>query len=126
MEQKLATTKEEVDALVTKVMAMPVEEVKQMNKKRIEELMNEEMQSVASDALKEIASDGDAPSAARVAAANSILDRTVGKPKETMEIHNKGGMFMTPAEYEAAWLQLEKERRVVGSGVKEEDPHDEV
>ncbi|GAJ29725.1 DUF5681 domain-containing protein [Acidomonas methanolica] len=46
----------------------------------------------AIDALAEIAGNKKAPEAARVSAANALLDRAWGKAKETVQISGEGGV----------------------------------
>lgn len=52
--------------------------------------------------LRGIAMDSHAPHAARIAAVREILDRSMGKPKEVLEIDH-GQQDVTAAELLAAW-----------------------
>ena len=49
----------------------------------------EEYSKEAAEGLLAIANDADAPKAARVSAWNSILDRGLGRPEQSMKIENK-------------------------------------
>lgn len=56
----------------------------------------------ALNVLAEIMLDKDAPHAARVSAANAILDRGHGKPMQTAEITGKNGEALIPDNMELA------------------------
>ena len=63
----------------------------------------QEYSKEAADGLLAIAKDTDAPKAARVAAWNSILDRALGRPEQSMKIEN------TEKSAAQQWIEILKE-----------------